>query len=104
MSINRRAASSDGGNQDFIDQANKGYRLVQNINKAMILMSCRLADDVLEGRVLEQAEERREDKWSHLYTVYHPHSGANRLYGFHLKYWQKSNKEARLRSRMRMRK
>lgn len=68
----------------------------------MILMSCRLADDVLEGRVLEQAEERTEDKWSHLYTVYHPRSAANRLYGFHLKYWQKSRKEARLRGRMRM--
>lgn len=37
-----------------------------------------------------------EDKWSHLYTVYHPHTAANRLYGFHLKYGQKShNRSAR---------
>lgn len=26
-------------------------------------------------------QKLREEKWSHLYTVYHPDTGANRPYG-----------------------
>lgn len=51
----------------------------------------------MEGERLGERNDRqklREDKWSHLYTVYHPHTGANRLYGSLLKYGQKSHNQS----------
>lgn len=38
-------------------------------------------------------QELREDKWSHLYTVYHPDTSAKRLYGHPLKSVQKPHNE-----------
>lgn len=63
----------------------------------MILMSCWLIDDVWKEGSLgkhNDTETLREDKWSHLYTVYHPDTPANRLYGAALKYGQKSHNQS----------
>lgn len=67
------------------------YQYSNDFNELLVNRWC------MEGESLgkhNDTQKLREDKWSHLYTVYHPDTPANRLYGSALKYGQKSHNQS----------